>query len=634
MSWIGKLYDTYVYCEPLVGKVTGENEPVLLPIAHTTQNAHIEFCIDSDGSFLPGTARVIENKKDSVTVIPCTEKSQSRSGIAPIHHPLFDKLQYLAGDYVAYGGEKGNSFHNDYMKDLRNWCESRYANKRVCAILKYLEKGTLVADLISERILPLDDKGKLIRKWDSEKYGEKRGVFLAGSALHDSLDAFVRIDVRNRDNPQEERLWNDPQLWRDFISYYAQKESSNDLCYVRGIEIPCSEMSPAKIRGGGDKAKLISANDSNGFTYRGRFTEPSQVARIGYETTQKAHNALKWLIEKQGFRNGDQVYVTWGTKNEPVIPIDQNSISMMDEILGEPDKLPYVHTEYARRLIKLMAGYRVKINKRSEIVMMGLDSATTGRMAIIYYEELDGESYLDRLNKWYSTCVWFLDYIRKDEKGKPISICGTPSPNDILFAVYGPNIPDKLKKSAMKRLMPCILANKPIPIDFITNATRRASEPMAMNQYDYRKTVSVACALIRKFYNDKLKEERFSMEVDKENPGRSYLFGEALAYYHYLETVALRAADENRVTNAMRLKSVYSRKPAKTMMILDEKVQPYINRLLSSDKLDRRVSDIIRDFHEVMGNIKIDDMKDKPLDPTYLLGYSAKLTELYNRKEN
>jgi len=307
MSWIGKLYDTYVYCEPLVGKITGDNEPVLLPIAHTTQNAHIEFCIDTDGNFLHGTARVIESKGDSVTVIPCTEKSQSRSGTAPMHHPLFDKLQYLAGDYVAFGGEKGGSFHKAYMKDLRDWCESPFANKRVCAILKYLEKGTLVSDLISERIFPLDDDGKLIRKWDNKKYGEKRGVFLAGSTLNDSLDAFVRIDVRSRDNIQEERLWNDQNLWKDFISYYSHQESINDLCYVRGIEIPCSEMSPAKIRGGGDKAKLISSNDSIGFTYRGRFTKPSQVARIGYETTQKAHNALKWLIEKQGFRKGDQV---------------------------------------------------------------------------------------------------------------------------------------------------------------------------------------------------------------------------------------------------------------------------------------------------------------------------------------
>ena len=75
---------------------------------------------------------------------------------------------------------------------------------------------------------------------------------------------------------------------------------------------------PAKLRHTGDKAKLVSANDSSGFTFRGRFTDPygSQAAMVSYEVTQKAHNALRWLISRQGFRNGNQVYVSWAVSGK------------------------------------------------------------------------------------------------------------------------------------------------------------------------------------------------------------------------------------------------------------------------------------------------------------------------------
>ena len=81
------------------------------------------------------------------------------------------------------------------------------------------------------------------------------------------------------------------------------------MCYVKGQAIPCSDKHPAKVRNTGDKSKLISANDTEGFTYRGRFVDKTQVVRVGYETTQKAHNALRWLIDKQGYKNGDQVVI-------------------------------------------------------------------------------------------------------------------------------------------------------------------------------------------------------------------------------------------------------------------------------------------------------------------------------------
>ncbi|MCL5031058.1 MAG: type I-C CRISPR-associated protein Cas8c/Csd1, partial [Bacteroidetes bacterium] len=68
-----------------------------------------------------------------------------------------------------------------------------------------------------------------------------------------------------------------------------------------------------KLRSDGDKAKIISSgksrskngeikiDDGCGFTFLGRFTHPEQVANVNFGVTQKAHSALRWLIDRQGY---------------------------------------------------------------------------------------------------------------------------------------------------------------------------------------------------------------------------------------------------------------------------------------------------------------------------------------------
>ncbi len=402
------------------------------------------------------------------------------------------------------------------------------------------------------------------------------------------------------------------------------------MCYVRGTEMPCSDMSPSKIRGTGDKAKLISSNDSSGFTYRGRFTEPKQAASVGYETTQKAHNALKWLISKQGFRNGEQVFALWGTHGEPLPSIELDSLDLlMASFGGEP--LPDVQTEYAKKVNQMLAGYAENLTEHSQVVVLGLDSATTGRLSIIRYQEFFGSDFLARLQSWYESCTWLLDYkkeLGKDKGAPPLRALGTPSPKDILFAVYGGKITDRLKKSAMQRIMPCILDGAPIPKDFVLSAARRAGNPNAMEVWEYRKTLAIACALIKKYYFDK--GVVYEVGVDCENHGRSYLFGRALAYYNYIEQQALKLSDEKRPTNAIRLKYQFSRRPAKTIGILDQKIQPYLA------KADGRLNYLASELNKLLSEIDGDNcanMTNAPLDETYLLGFSSQMTDFYTTKK-
>lgn len=62
---------------------------------------------------------------------------------------------------------------------------------------------------------------------------------------------------------------------------------------------------------------MISTN----FTYLGLLTDSAQCAGIGYEASQKIHNALKWLIERQGklYGSGELAIVAWGLKKVELI---------------------------------------------------------------------------------------------------------------------------------------------------------------------------------------------------------------------------------------------------------------------------------------------------------------------------
>ena len=73
----------------------------------------------------------------------------------------------------------------------------------------------------------------------------------------------------------------------------GSQEKKRYMLFDRKYGIYFLYFNSKKIRNEGDGAKLISANDSQNFTYRGRFTSKEEAFAVGNETSQKAHNALK-----------------------------------------------------------------------------------------------------------------------------------------------------------------------------------------------------------------------------------------------------------------------------------------------------------------------------------------------------
>ena len=191
MSWIQKLNETYEQC---VGLPQFASNP-LLPISHTTQQAHIEIVIDCNGNFR--RANVV-SKEDQTTLVPCTEESGGRAGIKPKNHPLCDKLQYVAGDYQELGGKVTIGFakedeepHRSYLKDLESWRDSPYWHHKLAAVLTYVQKKHVVHDLVREGLLPLDSQGKLLKKWDGDKK-DVPAIFKVMPTGSSPEDAFIR----------------------------------------------------------------------------------------------------------------------------------------------------------------------------------------------------------------------------------------------------------------------------------------------------------------------------------------------------------------------------------------------------------------------------------------------------------
>jgi CRISPR-associated protein Csd1 len=616
LSWMQKLYDTYENCKSEVGVVGTDERTPLLPIAHSTQNAQIEIVLNGTGDFL--RARVL-GKDETVTIIPVNEDSAAR-GNGNFPHPLCDKLQYVAGDYTSYVEKKrGEEFYLKYIVQLERWCNSSYSNIKVSAVLSYLKKKVLILDLIGQKILVCDDNGSLAQ-------GVKLGV-------GDQSDAFIRFRVEIP-NEGESAVWLDPEVYESYINYYLSLQEDVDLCYVKGREISCSQKHPAKVRNTADKAKLISANDESGFTYRGRFADKSQVLSVGYETSQKAHNALRWLIDKQGYKNGDQVVIVWGTKGQDIPEILEDT---QDSIFGK-EEIPAVSTEkeFAKRLSRAIAGYGCDLDTKAEIVIMGLDAATTGRLSITYYRELDGSDFLNRIEHWHRTCSWQHTYKKVpdglDEKGKPklkyITFIGAPSPKDITLVAYGDKVSDKLKKATVERLLPCIIDGARLPYDLVNSAVNRASNPVSMEKWEWQKALTITCALVRKYKYDKLKEV-WELALDENQKDRSYIFGRLLAVAQQIEEYALYTTGEKRDTNAERLMHQFKVHPYKTWGIITDKLKPYMARLGSKGT---SLTELMTKVNSMLPYEQF--TSPKKLDDSYILGYYCQRQIFVDEKNN
>ena len=571
MGLLQKAVESYDAMAHRAGQVfEGENEP-LAPISHIMARPQIIITLDQSGNF--AAAQVLDKNTPKI-IIPATEESAGRTvKAAELPHPLCDYLRYLLPqNQVEY---------QHYISQLSTWANSSHTHPKLHAVLNYVQGGTILENLRQAGI-------------DAE---EKAMVCWVVNGLGESLNG---------------PCWTDRTLMNAFIDYYHEKRTDTPpaLCMISGeLEMPAGQHPKGIVPISGN-AKLISANDSSGFTYRGRFDDAAQAATVGYAASQKAHSVLRWLVANQSVSFGGRTFLCWNPQGIQVPRVT----GPMGRRSGTAQRAANP-SQYQKQLREALSGWKEDLPQSAGVVIAAFDAATTGRLAVTYYNELLASDFLDRLHDWEASCCW--------EDG-PYGI-QSPSLFQIVSWAFGTprngkaEVDDRILSQQMQRLVACRVDKAPFPLDIERALAEKASHLLLYEGENRQKLLFTACAAIRKYHCDHLKEE-WDMALDKNCSDRSYLFGRLLAIADAIENNTYTDEDR-RETNAIRMQKAFTLRPMTTWSALWDKLRPYNKRLAQSKP------GLYRYYHSV-----IDDILNRlsPFDPTlnqklndiYLLGYS------------
>lgn len=595
MGLLQKAVETYDAHRDLVGVEIAEHQ-MLVPVSHILTKANLEITLEDNGNF--AGARVVDDSEPKIP-IPATEESAGRTSGA-CAHPLCDKLCYIS--------DVDPDKHKLYVDQLTEWCNSEYSHPMLKPILTYVKNGTIISDLIQTGIITLNDNGEVDNK---------------------VLSMLIRWRILGINTPKD-GCWQQPLLFKSFQDWYISKleEAEKQLCMITGEETTIAKQHPKGIVPINGNAKLISANDSVNFTYRGRFFDDTQTATIGYIASQKAHNALRWLVAEQGacLVFGGRVFLCWNPQGV--------KICHAAGPFGNKEEEYVIPSDYRRELKNTLNGYKNQLpDDKGGVIIAALDAATTGRLSVAYYNELRCSDYLERLYDWDNYCCWY------DGFNRPIR---SPSLYNIINYAFGKpgsggklETEPKLLGQQIQRLLACRIDRDHMPFDIMRALVNRASTPQAYDGKDKKhlwlKILSTACAVINKYYHDHYKED-LKMELEPEKQDRSYQFGRLLAVFEKVERDTYSQGEE-REPYAIRMLSIFNRRPMRIAKEIEMHLErAYFPRLESPgfrSYYKKMIGEILEEIAQYPQN-----QWDAPLKETYLLGYYLQRNELYKSKKS
>ncbi len=661
MSWIQELIRTYDDFQDEAGMANETDNTLLEPVGHMIAAAHIEMCIKkrSSGDTVLVTARALEKpngkkedgqeaENEMLTLIPCTPQSASRTaGLAP--HPLEDKLEYIARDYGEYGdGKKGKNFeaYEMYIEQLKDWVESPEGQEipELQTIYEYLRDHDVIAELAKERVLVIQD-GKIADKWDGAAE-DKPPIFNSGTAPDKSLVRFTVIDEWGR----QTFPWKEKKVQDAFISYYLRKirEGKEEgvekgICFASGQEDMMAPSHGKYIRNRGDGAKIISGQErSDNLKYSGRFTDAKEATGLSYENSQKAMNALRWLIARQGINYYGKVFLMWGREeSKKVSPraklgaaVNGGRWIVEEDFYREPTTKKEIAREYNRILFGTAEPLEKDLFEKMNVMI--LDAATPGRLSILFYDQFYVNDYLERLVLWHSRSNWIL-YMYRNDEGKLVSAEGIYPFRNIIKMAYGENANDKIKRNAMERIFMSIINGQKVPRDIVQALVRKTltkaalacgstADSEGMNFKTWLELLDVSCSMVKNYLSDQ-EGKGYEVSLDTTCRNRSYLFGRLLAIADNTERTAMDYSQE-RLTNAMQYMNAFSQRPSTTWALIYRKLQPYMGRLKNN------YTCVQKDIDEIIDLFEMEDFASNvPLEPVFLMGFSHQRRAIENKKE-
>ena len=589
MGLLQRAVENYDCSRPLAGVYREDHEP-LAPVGHTLTSANLEITIDRNGRFRE--ARKVDKSEPKI-LIPVTEESNGRtSALSP--HPLCEQLKYL-----VKSNEKANEM---YVAQLRDWVDSEYAHPMLRPILQYIESGTILSDLTQSGVLSLNAKGV---------YDEK---------------LLVRWRVLGLDETQSSACWMHQTLFQAFTEYYLRKISDRRpaLCMIEGKTGPAASQHPKGIIPINGNAKLISANDSSGFTYRGRFTDDWQAATIGYVASQKAHNALRWLAAEQGVNIGGRVFLCWNPQGK-TLP------KPMGGLRPTQSQARWLPSDYQEELRNTLFSFKqdAQLKGNETAVLAAFDAATTGRLSVTYYNELSVAQFLQRMHDWDKHCCWYTPFGIQAPPLWQIVDCAFGTQRGAFLETD-----DKIKRQHIQRLLDFKLSGGSFPLDMVQALVERASMPLAYDTKNWRRIVSTACAALQKYrYDTKQGGDEMAWELDKQD--RSFQFGRLLAVMECAEADFLQSAHEERQTNAIKFMSEFRQRPWHVFERINLQLhKAYLPRIAlwqknRYERLVGEITSILKDIPEVQTEADL----NTPLKDIYLMGYELQRNDFFTKKE-
>lgn len=385
---------------------------------------------------------------------------------------------------------------------------------------------------------------------------------------------------------------------------------------LTGENVPLTELHAKNIFPLQSGAKLVSANDKTEYTFRGTFVKNAEdLLTIGYEASQKSHNMLRWLLNNFGIIAGNEMFVYWNP-NGRYVPSPFEDRKEGEEIISDRETL-------YRSIFESTEDN--SLSSTDCIVIAAFKAMTTGRLSLAYYSETPGNDFVAKLEKWkesFTGAKWIPSiymvskYAHGSERNERI---------EIESGIYTKKI---------EELLWCKLYGHPISESLKNALVTKASSPLKYKSLKNRRYITYIAALIlRKYENDKAGKEVYTMTLDLDNTEINYLMGRLLAVYEKAELDTYTEEElKSRIPNAVRYQNKYVQRPAATLIVLKNKIVPYLN------KLKRKKNGLYIKYQKIFQEIfeKIDGREAKltgKLSDTYILGYYHQKESFYQKQE-
>lgn len=285
-------------------------------------------------------------------------------------------------------------------------------------------------------------------------------------------------------------------------------------------------------------------------------------------------------------------------------------------------------SDYQRQLQSTLLSFRMghQLNDADCAVLVSFDAATTGRLAVTYYNEISLKTFLERMHDWDAHCCWYAGSY------------GIQAPNllqivDCAFGTQRGNFletDDRIQRQHLQRLLDCKISGGAFPTDIVKALTQRASSPQAYDESNWRRIMQTACSALQKYrYDTKQGGNEMAWELDKRD--RSFQYGRLLAAMERAEADYYYKTQETRQTSAIKFMAEYRQRPFSVFERINRHLhQAYLNRVEARqanryERLVGEIFEILREFPE--------NELNRPLDDLYLMGYELQRNTFFTKNE-